>query len=57
MPEPEPEPEPEESGADALTEAECKKMKVAELKDALKERGLATDGLKKVLLERLLKAI
>jgi len=43
--------------ADALTAAEVEKMKVYDLKLALEARGLSTDGLKKVLKERLLAAI
>ena len=43
--------------AGALTAAEVEKMKVTELKAALDERGLATDGLKAVLKERLLDAL
>ena len=43
--------------ADALTAAEVEKMKVYDLKLALEARGLSTDGVKKVLKERLLPAI
>ena len=43
--------------ADALTAAEVEKMKVYDLKLALEARGLPTDGLKKVLKERLLGAL
>ena len=37
-----------------LTAADARKMKVAELRTELEKRGLASSGLKKVLLTRLL---
>mmetsp|Transcript_1404 Transcript_1404/g.4879 ORF Transcript_1404/g.4879 Transcript_1404/m.4879 type:complete len:462 (-) Transcript_1404:1507-2892(-) len=42
---------------ETLTTPQVKKMKVAELRQALKDRGLSTAGLKAVLAERLLLAI
>ena len=40
-----------------LTEADVKKLKVAELKSELSERGLATNGNKAVLVARLIEHI
>ena len=49
-PEPEPEPEPEEEPEEVIDWGSCT---VAQLKEALTERGLSTSGKKADLLERL----
>ena len=53
-PAPEPAAEPAPAAAPKWTVGEVNKMTVPKLKAALTELGLATDGLKKVLKERLL---
>ena len=55
--EPEPAAEPAPAAAPKWTVGEVNKMTVPKLKAALTELGLATDGLKKVLKERLLAAL
>ena len=56
-PAPEPAAEPSPAAAPKWTVGEVNKMTVPKLKAALTELGLATDGLKKVLKERLLAAL
>ena len=59
-PEPDPEPveeEVEEPAADGLTAKEVQGMKVAELKAECVKRNLPTDGLKKVLADRLIASL
>ena len=56
-PAPEPAAEPAPAAAPKWTVGEVNKMTVPKLKAALTELGLATDGLKKVLKERLLAAL
>ena len=55
-PEPEAAP-PADDEKPSWTEAEVKKMTVSQLKEALTDLGLPTDGLKAVLKDRLLEAI
>ncbi|CAH0369330.1 unnamed protein product [Pelagomonas calceolata] len=57
VPAPEPAAEPAPAAAPKWTVGEVNKMTVPKLKAALTELGLATDGLKKVLKERLLAAL
>lgn len=45
------------AGAETLTEESIAKMKVADLKKALKDRGLTVTGNKETLIERLKAAI